>query len=327
MDEHRSAEVALRLLWSLWSELGVPGPRRDHRRAILDPERLLTVTPWFARSDDRLSDLVFSWCLQHGTRLSGSRLSALVRGAHPDVRSAAELFLAELATAGAPLVRLEPLSAARPRSHRDLPLTVERPALLRLRMRALVGVGGRADLLVALLSAPNAWVSASSLVGEVGFAKRHVARILAELVEGTLANSRQRGNVREFRLANPRALSELVTLPPEAAFPPWSAVFEWMRLTCELWSLSTDRPATARVEVARRREALLALASELGLSRLAPAEWADEATLLAWVAENARGMADGSAPFVGGAGVATRPVGQPQEEEHPRHDSNVRPAD
>jgi len=288
-------EASLDLVWSLWTELGVPGPRRDHRRAIVDPERLLTVTPWFARADARLLDLVFSWCIQHGTRLSGSRLTALVRTAHPDARFAAEAFLAELATAGVPLVRVQPLPAARPRAHRDLPIDAERPALLRLRMRALVGVGGRADLLVALLSAPGAWVSATSLVDEVGMAKRHIARVLAELADGTIVHARQRGNVREFRLANPRALAELVALPEDAVFPRWSSVFEWMRLTDELGAMPTDRPATLRVEVARREEVLLGLAIELGLPHPARSEATDAAAIVAWVGEHARAMADGTA--------------------------------
>src|SRR5690606_36848805 len=122
-----------------------------------------------------LSDLVLAWCIQQGDRLSGSRLTALVRMAHPDVRLAAEAFLAELAAAGVRLVRVQPVSASRPRAQRDWPITAERPALLRLRTRALVGVGGRADLLFALLYAPDAWVSASALVDEVGLAKRHIA--------------------------------------------------------------------------------------------------------------------------------------------------------
>ena len=177
-------------------------------------------------------------------------------------------------------------------------MPAERPALLRLRTRALVGVGGRADLLVTLLSAPEAWASASSLVDEVGMAKRHIARVLAELADGTIAHARQRGNVREFRLANPGALAELVALPEDAAFPRCGAVFEWMRLTDELGALPTDRPATARVEVARRKEALIALAIELGLTQTAPSE-ATDAEIAAWAGEHARAMADGTAGAVG----------------------------
>lgn len=299
-------EAPLDLVWSLWCELGVPGPRRDHRGAILDPERLLAVTPWFAQSDARLSDLVFAWCIRHGSRLSGSRLTALVRAASPEVRLAAEAFLAELAAAGVPLVRVQPVPAARPRALRELQIAFERPALLRLRMRALVGVGGRADLLVALLSAPDVWVSASSLVGEVGMAKRHIARVLAELADGTVAETRQRGNVREFRLANTRALAALVTLPSDTVFPRWGAVFEWMRLTGALTAVSPHQVATLRVEVARRREALFALAMELDLPRPTSAV-ADAAGIVAWASQHARAMADGRGPAVGGA--ASQPQG------------------
>lgn len=295
MGEDRQGPAALDLVWSVWTELGVPGPRRDHRRAIVDPERLLTVTPWFARADARLSDLVFAWCIQHGTRLSGSRLTALVRAAHPDVRFAAEAFLAELGAAGVPLVRIQPLGAARPRSHRDLPIAADRPALVRLRTRALVGVGGRADLLVALLSAPEAWASASSLVDEVGMAKRHVARVLAELADGTIVHARQRGNVREFRLANPGALAELVAFPEDAVFPRWGDIFEWMRLVDELGTLPADRPATFRIEVAQRKDALLRLAIELGVPHPAPSETTDAAAVVAWAGEHARALADGAA--------------------------------
>lgn len=298
MGEDRQGEAALDLVWSLWTELGIPGPRRDHQRAIVDPERLLTVTPLFARTDARLSDLVFAWCIQHGTRLSGSRLTALVRKAHPDVRLAAESFLAELAAAGVPLVRMQPLTSARPRSHRELSIAADRPALLRLRTRALLGVGGRADLLVALLSTPDSWVSASSLAEEVGMAKRHIARVLAELADGTIALSRQRGNVREFQLANPRALAELVALPDDAVFPRWRSIFEWMRLAAELVALPADRPATLRVEVVRRKDALLGLATELGFPRPAPSEATDAGALVAWASEHARAMADGAVDAV-----------------------------
>jgi hypothetical protein len=301
MAEDRKGEAPLDLVWSLWTELGVPGPRRDHRRAIVDPERLLTVTPWFARGDARLSDLVFAWCAQHGERLSGSRLTALVRTAHPEVRFEAEAFLGELATAGVPLVRVQPLAAARPRAHRELPIDAARPALLRLRARALVGVGGRADLLVALLSTPDAWVNASALVHEVGMAKRHIARGLAELADGTIVHGRQRGNVREFRLAKPEALAELLAFPKDAVFPPWDAVFEWMRLAHELGELRTDRPATLRVEVARRTDALLALAIELGVPQPTPGDAADATAIGSWAWEHARAMADGAANVVGGS--------------------------
>lgn len=275
---------ALDLMWSLWSELGVPGPRRDHAATIVDPERLLLATPWLARDDARLLDLVFSWCVQHAALLSGSRLTALLDAAHPDVAGAARAFLAELAGAGVVLVRTPPTPSIR--SHREIAVASARPSLLRLRVRALVGVGGRADLLVALLAAPVAWSSAASLVEEVGLAKRQIARMLAELAAGGVVHSRLRGNVREVRLARPAAFAELVAVPPDAVFVNWGAVLEWMRIDDELRQLPADRPATRRVEVAKREDMLVALAAEFGLSRASD--------VVAWAAEHARAFADGT---------------------------------
>jgi hypothetical protein len=300
------ADSALDLVWSLWTELGVPGPRRSHTRAVLDPERLLTVTPRFAASDARLLDLVFSWCVQHGERLSGSRLTALVRAASPEVRASAEAFLAELGSAGVGLLRISPIQPPRPRDLRDIELTAGRAALLRLRIRALVGVGGRADVLTAMLAAPGTWVSASALVAEVGLAKRHIARILSEMTDGGITLARKRGNVHEVRLANPAALAELVSVPAGLTFPNWDAVFEWTRLASELTSLSPDRPATMRVEVAKRERALLALAADLGMARPPQAE--ATAAVIAWAAEHARAMAAGTSPCVGGAASPAQPV-------------------
>jgi DNA-binding transcriptional ArsR family regulator len=200
-----------------------------------------------AGTDARLSDLVFSWCVQHAQRISGSRLTALVREAAPDVRSAAESFLGELSGAGVRWVRGPSPPVARPRERRAIEVALERPALLRLRMRALAGVGGRADVLVALLATPAAWTSAAQL-GEVGLAKRNVARVLAELAEAGIASARRRGNVREFRLARPGALGDLVALPRDVVFPDWRAVFDWVYLADELVRLPTGRPATRQVE-------------------------------------------------------------------------------
>src|SRR5690606_9121131 len=100
--------------------------------------------------------------------------------------------------------------------------------------------------------------------------------------------------------ANPRALAELVTLPADAVFPSWAAVFEWMWLTGELSAFPKDRPASVRVEVARRRDALLALAIELGLPHRALSDATDSTAITSWVGPLARALADGTAPAVGG---------------------------
>jgi len=294
MSRTQANEATLDLVWSLWTELGVPGPRRSHQRAAVDPERLLVATPAIATADPRLEDLVFSWCAQHAHRLSASRLATLLRAAAPDERVAAERFLGELAGEGVVLAKVAPVPLARPRARRTLAVPVERPALLRLRVRGLVGVGGRSDLLFALLSAPEQWLSASQL-DDVGIAKRNIARILAELAEAGVVHDRSRGNVREFRLANPQALGEVVARG-DVVVPDWRAVFAWMRVTTELASLSADRPATLLVEVARRRKEVMALAVALGVALPRADELAEPETFVAWMVTVAQSLADGASP-------------------------------
>ncbi len=290
MCSDRAREPGLGLAWSLWTELGVPGPYRRHSSTIVDPERLIVATPRLARDDPRLLDLVFAWCAQHAHRVSASRLSTLLKEARAEVRSAAELFLGELAAAGTPLVRVPPAPPPQPRDRRDIIVPMARPALLRLRMRGLVGVGGRADVLVTLLSSPATWWSASEL-DDVGIAKRNVARVLAELGEAGIAHTRRRGNTLEYRLVNPTALGELVALPPHATFPDWRGVFEWMHLADELGQLDPARSATLRVEVAHHREALESLVAALGLELPYLGEAVDEAALVRWVIERAEAFA------------------------------------
>ncbi|MEQ1570275.1 MAG: hypothetical protein ABMA64_31865 [Myxococcota bacterium] len=224
-------------------------------------------------------------------------MTGLLRQARPEVRSAAEQLLGELAHEGVALARADPRLPLRPRDSRSIDVHVERPALLRFRVRALVGLGGRVDVLMGLVAAPSSWVSAGDL-DDAGIAKRNVAVILAELAEAGIAHTRRRGNVREFRLANAGALAQVVAVPAAAAFPDWRAIFEWMHLVDELEHIPADRPATLRVEVARRRAPMASLAATLGLPNPTPPEESAEGTkaLLAWGREIAEDLSNGVGP-------------------------------
>jgi hypothetical protein len=298
MIKDRAREASLDLAWSLWTELGVPGPRRNHQRAILDPERLILVTPWSCRDDARIIDLAFAWCTQHSHRISAPRLAGLLRTTQLEIRASAERFLGELAAHGVKIANVQAWPPPRPRDSRDLTVRLERAALLRLRVRTLVGVSGRADVITALLASPKSWVTAAELE-DVGIAKRNVAVILGDFAEGGIALSRRRGNAREFRLSNPTSLGAVVALPQTAVFADWSAIFEWMRLAVELSSIPADKPATLQVEVARHKATVESLALALGLP-LVPSGSATQT--VAWLVDTARAIADGVAPAVGGTG-------------------------
>jgi hypothetical protein len=299
MGEDAAREAALDLAWSLWTELGVPGSSRNHRHVAVDPEVLVVATSWICRHDARLSDLAFSWCTDHASRLSGARLVSLMREALPDVQAEARAFVGELVFAGVRWGSVEPVPPSRPRARRTVDIPFERPALVRLRMRSLVGVGGRADVLVALL-ALNQWVSAGAL-HDVGLARRNVVKILGELADGGIVKVRTRGRALEFRLTRPGELAAVVDRGPGLLFPDWRAIFAWMRLACDLARIPADS-ATLRVEVARHLGTLKALAGTLDFEGV-PSQVHDPRAVVDRVVDCARDFAAGCGP-----GMLERPV-------------------
>jgi len=305
--ESEAREASLDLVWSLWTELGIPGPRRLHQPAILDLERLILVTPWFCRDDARITDLARAWCRQHSNHISAQRLDGLMRTAHPDIRNAAEPFLGDTELKGRRKLGARTSRPAPLADSRTLSVRIDRPALLQLRVRALVGVSGRADVILSLLAAPDAWVTAAELE-EVGIAKRNVAVTLAGFAEAGIVSSRHRRNAREFRLSNASALGLVVALPDLAVFAPWAAIFEWMRLAEALSAVPAAKPVSLQVEVARQRETLEALALALGIPVPDVASRSAPVSVVGWLVETARAIADGVAPAV--AGTAT-PIKNP----------------
>lgn len=299
MDSPSPHNHTLNLVWSLWTELGIPGPRRSHAHAILDVERLIAVTAWAARDDARLADLAFSWCLRHHRWVSGTRLSSILAGTSERVKAAAEPFFGELAAAGATLWRVPPREPERQREIREYDLPLQRPALLRIRLRGLVGVSGRAEVLFPLLAAPDHWMCASDF-GDASLAKRNIARILDELAQSGIVDSRSRGNTREFRLAHPMALSQLVSWPEGFAVPDWALVFDWMEIAEVMDALPADAPATSRLEMARHRKAIEAGVRSLRLGTAPPEQNVEAKEYVQWITAQAAHLADGTARCMGG---------------------------
>ena len=156
------------LAWSLWTELGVPGVVRNHRHTVVDPEALLVATPAMVWGEPRLRELAYGWCAVHSERTSTSRLRGLYAGLPGGAQAPFGSFVATLRQGG--LVRWSIPSDEAP--WRDQPLVrrvsldLSRPALLRLRMRGLCGVGARADVLCELLARQDGWVTAADLQHE-----------------------------------------------------------------------------------------------------------------------------------------------------------------
>jgi hypothetical protein len=241
-------ETVLDLLWSAWAELGVPGPQRTHRRSVSDPEPLIVFTPALAIDDPRLLEQAAAWCERHGDSVSKTRLDGLSRGAPPEVGTAFIAFAGPLGGAAADWGQVKgrriPLSAGRATTP-----PLERPALARLRMRALAGTGTRADVLCELIGLGNAWTSATELE-RLGYARRSIARVLGDLSAARLTSERSGKGAASYRLRDPHALAGLIEAE-DLKWPDWAAL---LTLAWHLVQLERATPPSAALAPVKARD-------------------------------------------------------------------------
>jgi len=214
------------LVWSLWTELGVAGVQRRHARHAIDPESLIIITADLGDMDPRLRDESMDWCIRYDSFISEVRLRNLLRAQDEATRNAFGEYAATINANGSARWPVpsgtEPLSFTP--SGKSL-VDFSRPAVLRLRMRALFGVGARAELLTAFLGEPAASKSASELTA-VGYAKRNVAQILSELHSAGLLQATPIQNRIHYRLTRADALRKLAEPLPDY-FLDWSTLLSF----------------------------------------------------------------------------------------------------
>jgi len=286
--ERHAADLA----WSLWTELGVPGVIRRHASLVVDPEPLLVATPELARADQRLQDEVLRWWRAHEDRLSVSRIAGLA-AALPDAPCERFAEFSLRRGKGSDVVRSAARRGALVRERPPIRLPLERPSLLRLRMRALSGVGARADVLTSLLLGRSRWASAAELAS-AGYSKRTVARILTELADAGIATRRADGNTLRFRIVRPQSLSSLAA-DDGSTEPQWTRVFAVSTELLELARLGEKPDTVRRVAAHAARESIAAACAQLDwdpppLTRGVPSAWKD---VLGWGADTLGRIAAG----------------------------------
>jgi hypothetical protein len=254
--------VLLNLAWIQWIALGVDavGERDD---TVVDPEALIALTAELGDADARLRDVSTDWCVAYGRYINGSRLKQVTRelGTHPE---AIGEYVATVAAAGGPAwpMATEPrpgyatrgkarLDSARPRSR------------LRIRLRAAFGVNARADVLAALLAAPQTGLSLADLARKTRFTKPSTAFAVDALVLAGLLDARIVGNERRLVLARPGEI--LPGLRPPIVQPDWVARFgvalAALRFDCQ----EGMSPSVRSIEARRLVEGLLARIRSEGL--------------------------------------------------------------
>lgn len=181
------------LLWSLWTELGVPGTTRRHQTWAIDPEPLIVHTPALTRDEPRLLGLAFDWCRTNARWLSKTRLKAIANAAPKPTTEAFAAFSSDLAAISA--IRWAPrrgtlgLTPDRDAVH----VRLDRPAAARFRLRAITGISTRAEVIATLLGHTDGATAAS--LRPAGVSRPNTNRDLAELLEGgmTAAIGGERG--------------------------------------------------------------------------------------------------------------------------------------
>ncbi len=287
-------ESAVDLAWSLWTELGVPGVVRNHAHVVIDPEPLIVASALIIEHDARLRDQVFGWCAAHADRVSASRLQGLLKASSDDVRAAFGGFSATLRQMSVPWPTVaKSLPWPRAPEVTAPSLDPRRPALLRLRLRALCGVGARADVVAELLAARDQWVVASDLT-HLGYSKRNVARILADLSGAGLVASRSARNAAAHALTDRAALGALVGVEG-LTFVRWDAALRLVTDALTLTALSNKSERVRRVEAAKIADRLRASAAAVGVAppplvRGDPDAWS---RLVEWCAATLDDLAQG----------------------------------
>lgn len=196
--------------WDEWAQMGLLATSHKPSRWAQDPEALIVFTLEIARADARLFDELLDWILTNEPLLSVRRLRAMcVDETDHALVTAALAWL----TRQRPRARLgnstnmpaptnpqplfgsdihmdepdEDFSAAgwlRPPlipSHKSQHPSVNAPINLAFRLRQILGVGIRAEVVRVLLTTEAPWVNAQALARSTGYAKRNVHDALAGL--------------------------------------------------------------------------------------------------------------------------------------------------
>jgi hypothetical protein len=239
-------DLALELAWSLWGELGVRGVVRGrHDQWSIDPEPLIAFTARIGERDPRLRDESIDWCIQYERYVSRARLRGILRRSDAFTRSE---FGPYAATVSEHTGRPWP-EASKPRpyqpSGRSSLTPLIRPALIRMRLRALFGVGARAEILHAFIARPSAHVTGAEFARLTGYTKRNVSDELDRLELAGLLQVAAPSNQFLYRLHDRSALLSFVGERPEV-FPSWEPLFRVVSALLNGLAAIEDAPETVQ---------------------------------------------------------------------------------
>lgn len=272
-------DAAADFLWSQWAQLGVAGSTQRVDRWAIDPEALLRFTLLFAPRDARLFDEVLDWLRVNGRLISAKRLRNLTQGERERRLMEAALTWAGSHESGLQLwarrqpetITPEPLAdllvrepdpalAAwgflwphTPASNKSVGVDPLRPVALAFRLRLVIGVGARAEIIRYLLTNDQLAASTSEIARAAGFGRRNVGDALGELAEARVIETRSKTRGQMYSLEVRRWARFLMLRHEDVPF-----YVDWIRLLGALWRIVEwfDKDARSdRTEYMRASEA------------------------------------------------------------------------
>jgi hypothetical protein len=246
-------------LWSQWGQMGMLTPPARADEWAVDPEALFLLTLEVGRGDPRLFDEALDWLLVNERLISLRRLRNLavdesdraLVGAAVDWVSqwrrkspSQPLLETDPETEATPLFLRQKIPVERPDaaflSHGFLKNWTEPtrrsgqpdlrlPVNFALRMRSLLGVGARAEVVRILLTVDAPAMSLQAIAVASGFAKRNVQEAAASLRAAGVVNSWNLGNEQRFELPRERWL-QLLSLERTPAHRDWPQLFHALRM-------------------------------------------------------------------------------------------------
>ena len=257
--------LALDLAKSLWAELGISGSPCRHDWQAVDLEPLIVFTASLAGTDPAFIGRTVSWCAANSSYMSGLRLRFIshrfgvpAAALDPFVRAGTSPPPAAEGTGQGPnLVAVETPD-------------LKRPALIQLRLRALMGVGPRAEALRLFLADPDLPRSANTLARDAGYRQGAMGIALSALTAAGIVKTGPEDGVKRFRLSRPAEIAVAVNGVP-VAFPDWMAV---LTVICAVraYARVAERNPAGRTAAARKLvSALRDQFGQLGVSAQVPA--------------------------------------------------------
>jgi len=271
-------------LWSQWGQMGLlaPAPRTDPWAA--DPEALLLLTFEVGREEPRLFDETLDWLLVNERLVSLQRLRNLAVDKEDQAlaRATSDWLMqrrrktrrqqaeAESPARALPLFPSESIPVERPDpaflaqgflksqvepTHRSRRPDLDFPINFAFRMRSLLGVGARAEVMRILLTADVPGMSLQAIAASSGFAKRNVQEAAVSLRASGAITSWTLGNEQRFDVPRERWL-HLLDLERFPANRDWPQLFRAIRVLLR-WLRNSEREELSDYMRASKSRALV----------------------------------------------------------------------